>query len=80
VSRVHITHHALIRYLERVRGFKFAREIAELQKICAGTTNGHVRLDGHVYEVRNGNLITVTPAGKGPCKTRRAELAAGASA
>jgi hypothetical protein len=80
MSRVYVTHHALVRYLERVRGFQFDREIAEIQKICAGLTNGSVRLDGNIYEVRNGNLITITPAGKGPCKTRRAELAAGAGA
>lgn len=80
MSRVYVTHHALIRYLERVRGFKFGREIAEMQKICEGVTNGHIRRDGHIYEVRGGNLVTVTPIGKGPSKTRRAELAAGAGA
>lgn len=72
---VFITHHALLRYLERVRGFKFERERIELRRICRGVTNGTVRYDGHVFTVKNGNLITVAPQGKGPCKTRRDDLA-----
>lgn len=77
---VHITHHALIRYLERVRGFKLDRERAALQRICKGITNGSIRLDGHIYTIKNGNLVTVAPVGNGPCKLRKSDLARGVEA
>jgi hypothetical protein len=74
---VHITHHALVRYLERVRGFKFDREIAEMRRICAGVTNGTVKAHGCVFEVKDGCLVTVAPLGDagGVSGTKRQEIA-----
>lgn len=71
---LHVTHHALVRFLERVRGFKFDREVAEIKTICAGIENGHVKAQGCVFEVKNGAVITVTPDTGSPNATRRAEV------
>jgi hypothetical protein len=43
-------------------------------------TNGTIRYEGHVFTVKNGNLITVAPQGSGPSKTRKDELARGVGA
>lgn len=74
---IHVTHHALVRYLERVRGFKFDREIAEIRKICANIdVNGTVKAHGCSFEVRNGSVVSIVPEGEGPCATKRAEVKA----
>ena len=62
---VHVTHHALIRYLERVRGFNFDREIAEIRKIC-----------GCLFEVRNGSVVSILPKTDYPSATKRKEVLA----
>ena len=71
---LHITEHALLRYLERVRGFSFAKERAEIMKICKGTTNGTVKAVGHQFEIRNGRLLTITPPGV--CAQKRSDTLA----
>ena len=71
---LHVTHHALLRYLERVRGFKFDKEISEIRTICCGVTNGHIKAHGCIFEIKNGALITVTPDNGGPSRTRRQEV------
>jgi len=68
---VHVTLHALMRFLERVRGFNFDKERAEIKKICAGVTNGVVKAHGCRFEVKEGNVVTVTPAMPTPNRTTR---------
>ncbi len=66
-----VTDHALLRYLERVRGFKFERERSKIRDICRGVENGTVKFSGCLFEVKNGHVITVHPAGVVPNRTRR---------
>lgn len=76
-SPPHVTDHALVRYLERVRGFTFERERAEIRRICNGlgdSKKATVRSNNCLFEVRNGSVVTITPPGNGPSKTKRAEI------
>jgi hypothetical protein len=61
MTDLRITDHALLRYLERVRGFSFNREKQAILEICRGVQHGRVKKDGCVFEVRNGTLITILP-------------------
>jgi hypothetical protein len=70
-----ITDHALLRYLERVRGFSFEREKQAIWEICRGVQHGRVKKDGCVFEVRNGALVTITPDTGSPNRTCRERLA-----
>lgn len=67
-KQVHITEHALFRYLERVRGFSFEREKAEIRKICGTIQNGTVKHGGCHFEIVNGRLVTITPPSVGATK------------
>jgi hypothetical protein len=71
---LHVTHHALVRYLERVRGFKFDREREAIQKICAGIKDGSVKAHGCIFEIRNGTVVSICPDGPYPNATKRAEV------
>jgi hypothetical protein len=74
---LHVTHHALVRFLERVRGFKFDKEIAEIRRICASCgPNGTVKAQGCVFEVKNGNVVTVAPDPGFPNRLKREETLA----
>ena len=55
----HVTDHALLRFLERVRGFSFVKERAEIQKICGGIENGTIKAHGCRFEIENWTVITV---------------------
>lgn len=69
-----VTDHALLRYLERVRGFGFDKERAEIAKICAGMDTGAVLAHGCRFEVKNGVLVTITPLTATPNRTKRQEV------
>ena len=71
---LYVTDHALLRVLERIRGFSFAKEKAEIQRICAGVQNGTVRAHGHRFEIENGSVVTITP-GESPNRTKRLRVA-----
>ena len=73
---VHVTHHALIRYLERVRGFNFDREIAEIRKICGNKIDGTIKAEGCLFEVRNGSVVSILPKTDYPSATKRKEVLA----
>lgn len=70
-----ITDHALIRFLERVRGFSFDKERAEIAKICGTMHTGAVLAHGCRFEVKAGVLVTITPATPTPNRTKRQEIA-----
>jgi hypothetical protein len=69
----HVTDHALRRYLERVRGFKFDKEVSQIQDICRGVENGTVKAFGHRFEIENWVVITIAPVGEDqrPNRTKR---------
>jgi len=69
-KQVHITEHALVRYLERVRGFSFEKEKEELRKICGSIDNGTIKVHGHRFEIKNGSLITIVPPGVNATKRK----------
>jgi hypothetical protein len=76
-----VSDHALLRYLERVRGFDFSREIAEIQRICQPIGDkGCVKAHGCRFEVRSGVVVTVTPGGPSLNATRKREAREGALA
>ena len=68
-----VSEHALVRYLERVVGFDFAgyrdtlaRRVAE----ACPKGSGSADLDGHVFVIENGRVVTVLPEG-GRAKRKR---------
>ncbi|UFS63821.1 hypothetical protein LO749_06420 [Paracoccus denitrificans] len=71
-QRVHVSDHALLRYLERVGGFeieRLRREISVRLQPFAGVARGAVVIDGHAYVMdRNTDkgvvLVTVLPPGR----------------
>lgn len=72
------TDHAVLRYLERVKGFNIESIRAHILQICApaieaGATS--VRVEGAVFELDHGCVITVAPGGPGVCKTKRERFA-----
>lgn len=75
-TRLRVSDHALVRYLERVRGFKFDREAEEICRICGNVTNGRVKSNGCIFEIKDGCLISVLPDTGRPNRTKREEVAA----
>ena len=75
-TQLRVTDHALIRYLERVRGFKFDKEIAEIRRICGEAMNAAVKSHGCIFEVKDGSVITVMPNTGTPNHTKHAEVRA----
>jgi hypothetical protein len=71
---VHVTDHALIRYIERVHGIDLEDVRAEVARVCeqaAGVSgNVTIRADGHFFECRDGTVVTVTPVGYNRTKRR----------
>ncbi len=66
-----VTVHALLRYLERVRGFNFDKERREIEDICRGVISGTVKKHGCRFEITNGKVITVVPTNPRPNRTTR---------
>jgi hypothetical protein len=71
-----VTDHALVRFLERVRGFKFDRERNEIAKTCAGVENGSVKAYGCIYEVKDGSVVTIVPETERPNRSKREQVLA----
>lgn len=65
-----VTDHALVRYLERVKGFRFERERQAIRDVCKGIQNGTVKAHGCLFEITDGRVITIAPD-NGPCRTKR---------
>jgi hypothetical protein len=72
-----VTDHALIRYLERVRGFSSDRERSQIRDICRGVQTGTVKAFGCNFEVEGGRVITVTPGNQYPSRTKLLKLGVG---
>lgn len=69
-----VTDHALVRFLERVRGFSFDRERGQIQDICRGTTTGTIKAFGCLFEVEDGAVITIVPENTTPSRTKRLKM------
>jgi hypothetical protein len=72
-----VTDHAVLRYLERVKGFDIEAVRSEIATICAlaGGAKSLLR-DGVRYELgTDGKVITVAPTTRFPNATRRAQVA-----
>lgn len=66
-----ITDHALVRFLERVRGFDLERERQAIRDICRGINSGTVKARGHLFEVKSRAVVTVAPDSGSPCRSKR---------
>lgn len=71
-QRVHVSDHAIVRYLERVGGFQIERlrnEISGRLQPFAEIGRGAVVIDGHIYVLDRNHtkggvvLVTVLPPG-----------------
>lgn len=71
-----ITDHALVRYLERVRGFNLDRERQAIRDVCRGVDSGTIKSNGHLFEVKGRAVVTVTPDSGIPCRTKRQRITA----
>jgi hypothetical protein len=69
VSVARVSDHALLRYLQRVRGFKFDKEIAEIRKIVGTLRDGTVKAHGCLFKVKDGTVISILPDEKEPNRT-----------
>ncbi|WP_457650955.1 hypothetical protein [Profundibacter sp.] len=60
---IHITDHALLRYLERVLGYDVEALRRQLGREVASRTSGQacaVRMDGFQYRIENKAVVTIT--------------------
>ncbi|WP_457647385.1 hypothetical protein [Profundibacter sp.] len=60
---IHITDHALLRYLERVLGYDVESLRRQLGREIAARTDGQasaVRMDGFQYRIDNKAVVTIT--------------------
>lgn len=63
--RIHVTDHALVRYLERVQGCDLALLRAQIAAVVEGGVDlgaSGVRVDGFVYKIVGATVVTVQPA------------------
>lgn len=61
-----VTDHAVVRYLERVRGFNIENVRAAILTIAGGAAAvgaKAVRKDGFCYQIRDRKIVTVSPDG-----------------
>ena len=66
-SRFRISDHAIVRYLERVRGLDMKEVRTEISEAVEAAeehpTCGGVVRDGHVFKLRGDTVTTVVPTG-----------------
>jgi hypothetical protein len=75
MTRIKISDHALVRWLERVRGFRLDLERREIDDLLHGVgKNGTIKAFGRLFEVSNNVLVTITPDSGYPNKTRRLKV------
>lgn len=74
-AAVRVSDHAVVRYLERVRGVDIRAVRAEIAEVVALAeehpgANG-VRSGGHVYRIKNNTVVTVAPTCEANLRTHR---------
>lgn len=70
-----VTDHAVLRYLERVKGLDVESIRLHILALCAGPAALQatcVRAEGHRFEIHNNKVVTVTPGNVAPGRTGRA--------
>jgi hypothetical protein len=70
MKEIKITSHALVRWLQRVRGFSFIEDEREIRRLLRGVTNGTLKAHNYLFEVVDGVLVTITPDARYPNKTK----------
>lgn len=76
-----VSDHALVRYLERAKGFDLEAVRQHISNVCrdaakAGATCIHT--EGVKFEISGGRVVTCTPGKGGVNRTKRERLAGGA--
>jgi hypothetical protein len=75
MSLPHVSDHAVIRYLERVRGINVDLIREHIALLCAPAANaGAANLlhGGFKYVFDHGDVVTITPIGAKPSRTHQA--------
>lgn len=70
-----VTDHAILRYLERVKGLDVEGIRQHIFALCAGPAALQatcVRAEGHRFEIHNNKVVTVTSGHSTPSATGRA--------
>jgi len=74
MTEIPVSDHAVLRYLERVRGFDVEAVRLHIWRICGpaarvGATC--LRAEGAKFEFKSGRVITVVPDGQMPSRHRQ---------
>lgn len=70
--QVSVTDHAVLRYLERVKGFDVEAVRRHIVDMCDGPAAVGavvVNAEGVKFEIRGNVVVTITPKGQVPCAT-----------
>lgn len=73
VAKPTVTDHAVLRYLERVKGFDVESVRKQIAERCAPYVAGGLtalHADGVKYEFHKGVVVTVAPACSTPSRTK----------
>lgn len=74
-----VTDHAVLRYLERVRGFDVEAVRRHIAITCAAAASAgaaNLKAEGVRFAIDNGAVVTVMPNGTGPSRTHLERAAA----
>lgn len=78
-----VTDHAVLRYLERAKGFDIESVRSHIATLCAGAVNSGastMHAEGVKFEFTNRSVVTVSPGGGYSSRTHRRRLIARAGA
>jgi hypothetical protein len=73
-----VSDHAVLRYLERAKGFDLEKVRQHIASLCAAPVKAGancVRVEGVKFEITDGRVVTCTPGGGGCNRIKRARLA-----
>jgi hypothetical protein len=80
MALIHVTDHAVLRYLERAKGLDVDAVRRHIAEVCTGPAAAGalcVKTEGVKFEMQNGKVITCTPGGGGVNRIKRTRLAIG---
>jgi hypothetical protein len=76
-----VSDHAVLRYLERAKGFDMEAVRQHIADVCRGPVNigaTCIQAEGVKFEISGGRVVTCTPGKGGANRIKRARLANGA--
>lgn len=76
-----VSDHAIIRYLERAKGFDMEEVRQHIADVCRDAARAGaicVQAEGVKFEITGGRVVTVTPGSGGANRIKRDRLANGA--